>query len=55
MGHQVTSEILDEVCVGVRKEPILQDINNKDLPQEANKSKVNKKCQFCLLQTILEL
>ena len=35
----ITSELLDKVCVDVRKEPILQEVNNEDLPREANKSK----------------
>ena len=37
--RDTTSELLDKVCVDVRKEPILQEVNNKDLPWEANKSK----------------
>ena len=35
----ITSELLDEVYVDVTKEPILQEVNNEDLLQEANKSK----------------
>ena len=27
------------MCIDVRTEPILQEVNNEDLPQEANKSK----------------
>ena len=34
-----TSELLDEICVNVRKKPILQEVNNEDLPREANKNK----------------
>ena len=30
---------MDEICVNVRKEPILQEVNNEDLPWEANKNK----------------
>ena len=30
---------MDEVFIDARKEPILQEVNNEDLPQEANKSK----------------
>ena len=37
--RDVTSELLDEVYLDVRKEPILQEVNNEDLPQEVNKSK----------------
>ena len=37
--RDITSELLDEVCVNVRKEPILQEVNNKYLSKEANKSK----------------
>ena len=37
--QEVTSELLDEMCIDVRKEPILQEVNNKDLPREAKKSK----------------
>ena len=33
------SELLDEICVNVRKESILQEVNNEDLPREANKIK----------------
>ena len=32
---------MDEVCVNVRKEPFLQEVNDEDLPWEANKSKEN--------------
>ena len=35
----ITSELLDKVCVDVRKEPSFQEVNNEGLPQEANKSK----------------
>ena len=28
-----------KLCVDVRKEPIVQEVNNEDLPREANKSK----------------
>ena len=35
----ITSELLDEVCVDVRKESIFQEVNNEDLPREANKIK----------------
>ena len=34
-----TSELLDEVCVNVRKEQILQEVNDEDFPREVNKSK----------------
>ena len=37
--RDITSELLDEVCVDVRKKPILQEVNNEDLPREANKNK----------------
>ena len=37
--QDITSEVLDEVCIDVRKEPILQEVNNEDPPLEANKSK----------------
>ena len=37
--RDITSDLLDEVCVDVRKEPILQEVNNEDLPEKANKSK----------------
>ena len=37
--QDLTSEILDEVCVDLKKEPILQEVKNEDLPQEASKSK----------------
>ena len=37
--RDITSELLDEVCVDVRKEPILLEVNNEDLPWEANKSR----------------
>ena len=37
--RDITSELLDEVYVDARKEPILQEVNNEDLPREANKSK----------------
>ena len=37
--RDTTSELLDEVCVDVSKEPILQEVNNEDLPREASKSK----------------
>ena len=37
--RDITSELLDEVCVDVKKEPILHEVNNEDLPGEANKSK----------------
>ena len=37
--RDVTSRLLDEVCIDMRKEPILQEVNNEDLPREANKSK----------------
>ena len=30
---------MDEVCVDVRKEPILQEVNNENLLREANKCK----------------
>ena len=33
---------MDEVCVDVRKEPVLQEVNNEDLPWGANKSKENR-------------
>ena len=39
MKYEITSELLDEVCVGVRKEPILQEFNNEDLPKESKKNK----------------
>ena len=37
--RHITSELLDEVYINVRKEPILQEANNEDLPREANKNK----------------
>ena len=37
--QDITSEVLDEVCIDVRKEPIIQEVNNEDPPLEANKSK----------------
>ena len=37
--RDITSELSDEVCIDVRKEPIFQEVNNKDLPQEASKNK----------------
>ena len=37
--RDITLELLDEVCINVRKEPILQEANNEDPPLEANKSK----------------
>ena len=37
--RDTASELLDEVCVDVSKEPILKEVNNKDLPREASKSK----------------
>ena len=30
---------MDEVCVDVRKKPILQEVNNEDLPREVKKIK----------------
>ena len=36
--RDITSDLLDEVCVDVRKEPIPQEVNNEDLPREENKS-----------------
>ena len=42
LGHNevcdITPEPLDEACVDVRKESILQEVNNEDFPREANKS-----------------
>ena len=35
----LTSELFDEVCVDVRKEPVLQEVKNEDLTPEASKSK----------------
>ena len=37
--RDITSELLDEVCVDVRKETVFQEVNNEDLPRVANKSK----------------
>ena len=37
--RDITSELLDEECIDVRKEPILQEVNKEDLPREANKIK----------------
>ena len=37
--RNLTSELLDEVCIDVRKEPITQEVKNEDLPREINKSK----------------
>ena len=37
--RDITSDLLDEVCVDVRKEPILQEVSNEDIPQKVNKSK----------------
>ena len=37
--RDITLELLDEMCVDVRKEPILQEVKNEDLTWEANKSK----------------
>ena len=37
--RDITSELLDEVCVNVRKRPALNEVNNGDLPHEGNKSK----------------
>ena len=35
-------ELLDEVCVNMRKEPTLQEVNNEDLPQKGKQTKVKK-------------
>ena len=37
--RDITAKLLDEVCVDVRKEPILLPIGNEDLPNQANKNK----------------
>ena len=37
--RDITSELLDKVCVNVRKGPTLQEVNNEDLSQGGNKSK----------------
>ncbi|XP_066921132.1 uncharacterized protein [Clytia hemisphaerica] len=37
--RDITAKLLNEVCVDVRKEPILLPIGNEDLPNQANKSR----------------
>ena len=37
--RDITAELLGKVCVDVRKEPALAELNNEQLPQQANKSK----------------
>ena len=37
--RDITAKLLEEVCVDVRKEPILLPIGNEDLPNQANKSR----------------
>ena len=37
--RDITSELLDGVCIDVRKDPILQEVNNGDRPGEVKKSK----------------
>ena len=46
----ITSELLVEVCVDVRKEPILQEVNNEDLPQKAKKRNYRLKFQCLRIQ-----
>ena len=37
--RDITARLLDEVCVDVRKEPILIALGNEDLPAQSNKNK----------------
>ena len=37
--RDITSKLLEEVCIDVRKEPLLQELNNEDLPRQANVSR----------------
>ena len=48
--RDITSELLDEVCVDVRKEPILQEVNNEDPPRKVKKIK-----EACLDNSTLNL
>ena len=37
--RDITSKLLEEVCIEVRKEPLLNELNNEDLPRQANISR----------------
>ena len=38
-AQDITSELLDEVCVEMRKEPVFQELNNEKRLLEVNKRK----------------
>ena len=37
--RDITTELLEQVCIDVRKEPLLNELNNEDLPRQANVSR----------------